>query len=69
MMLFVSILTLSHSLTSFFADLRIPLMWKDTEYFKNKGGNDLLCCVLYVLNLKHLFLFCLRAHMHTHTEN
>lgn len=20
------------------ADLRIPLMWKDTEYFKNKGG-------------------------------
>ncbi len=22
-----------------FADLRIPLMWKDTEYFKNKGGN------------------------------
>lgn len=19
-------------------DLRIPLMWKDTEYFKNKGG-------------------------------
>lgn len=26
-----------HSL-SFFPDLRIPLMWKDTEYFKNKGG-------------------------------
>ena len=20
------------------ADLRIPLMWKDSEYFKNKGG-------------------------------
>lgn len=19
-------------------DLRIPLMWKDTEYFRNKGG-------------------------------
>lgn len=24
------------------ADLRIPLMWKDTEYFKNKGGEVLL---------------------------
>lgn len=21
-----------------FPDLRIPLMWKDTEYFRNKGG-------------------------------
>lgn len=21
-----------------FSDIRIPLMWKDSEYFKNKGG-------------------------------
>ena len=25
-----------------FSDLRIPLMWKDTEYFKNKGGTKTL---------------------------
>lgn len=27
-----------HPLFRVIADLRIPLMWKDTEYFKNKGG-------------------------------
>lgn len=28
-----------------FTDLRIPLMWKDTEYFKNKGGEKSRVCV------------------------
>lgn len=22
----------------YFTDIRIPLMWKDTDHFKNKGG-------------------------------
>ena len=29
------------------ADIRIPLMWKDTDHFKNKGG-ELMACFVFV---------------------
>ena len=31
------------------ADLRIPLMWKDSEYFKNKGGKATKCTNVDIL--------------------
>ncbi|XP_067154545.1 LOW QUALITY PROTEIN: rhotekin [Apteryx mantelli] len=33
------------------SDLRIPLMWKDTEYFKNKGGDCTRCAVFCLLQI------------------
>lgn len=30
---------LSYIMSLLFADIRIPLMWKDVDHFKNKGGN------------------------------
>lgn len=42
-----------------FTDIRIPLMWKDTDHFKNKGGkktkiqpNSLITVILLQVILK-----------------
>lgn len=32
----------NYNLDALFSDIRIPLMWKDTDHFKNKGGERLL---------------------------
>lgn len=53
-----------HVIFLFISDIRIPLMWKDTDHFKNKGGKKVPFHFVYwiILNLieegKYLQGFC-----------